>query len=107
MNIVRAAAGRPAAAVCMVGEGKKRDMKGDRGAAPARRRRAPRAKLVGSGEAGTGCALIFGLQGTTVRGENKARAAGERRVVKGPQGGKKPLTKAFLEAYNENNKMGK
>ena len=29
-----AAAGRPAAAVCMVGEGKKRDMKGDRGRSP-------------------------------------------------------------------------
>lgn len=28
------------------------------GHSPARRRRAPRAKLVGSGEAGTGCALF-------------------------------------------------
>ena len=38
------------------------------GRSPARRRRAPRAKLVGSGEAGTGCALVCGLQGAGVRG---------------------------------------
>ena len=47
------------------------------GRSPARRRRAPRAKLVGSGEAGTGCALIFGLQGTTVRGRKQSAGCGD------------------------------
>ena len=41
------------------------------GRSPARRRRAPRAKLVGSGKAGTGCALVCGLQGAGVRGRKQ------------------------------------
>ena len=49
------------------------------GRSPARRRRAPRAKLVGSGEAGTGCALACGLQGAGVRG--RKQRAGVRRLI--------------------------
>ena len=56
---------------------------GDRGRSPARLRRAPRAKLVGSGEAGTGCALIFGLQGTAVRGQKTKRGLRGLILLKG------------------------
>ena len=49
------------------------------GRSPARLRRAPRAKLVGSGEAGTGCALVCGLQGAGVRG--RKQRAGVRGLI--------------------------
>ena len=39
--------------------------------------------------------LFSVCRGRPLGAENKARAAGERRVVERPQGGKKPLTRAF------------
>ncbi len=76
MNIVRRLRGDPRPP-CMVGEGKKRDMKGDRGPRPPEAGATSEAR--GFRRSRNGLRPIFGLQGTTVRGrKNKARAAGER-----------------------------